>query len=119
MAERGAHIGGGAVAVVGERLAQHGDAGRTVALVYDGLVVRGVLAGTERLVDGDFDLILRQGVALGLFDSGRKRRVVVGVRVAAFFRGHRDVAAQFAEQSGALCVHRCFTMLGCSPLRMP
>lgn len=104
------------VAVVGQSLAQHGDAGRTVALVHDGLVVSGVLAGAERLVDGDFDLVLRQGVALGLLDGGRKRSVVVGIRVAALFRSHRDVARQLGEQGRALRILRRLAMFRCSPL---
>lgn len=81
-----------------------------------GLVVSGVLAGAERLVDGDFDLIFRQGVALGLFDGGRKRCVVVGIRVAAFFRSHRDVARQLGEQGRALRILRRLAMFRCSPL---
>lgn len=47
MGEGGAHVGGSAVAIVGQRLAEHGHTRRAVALVDDGLVVGGVLAGTE------------------------------------------------------------------------
>ena len=119
MRERAAHVGRGAVAVVGQRLAVYGDAGRAVALVDDLLVVRGILAGAERLVDGGLDLVLRQGVALGLLDGGRQRRVVLRVRVAALFRGHRDDARQLGEQGRALRVLRRLAVFRCSPLRMP
>ena len=70
-----------------------------VALVHDGLVVGGVLAGTEGLVDGGLDLVLGQGVALGLLDGGGQRCVVVGVRVATLLGSHGDVARQLGEQT--------------------
>ena len=119
MGEGGAHIGGGAVAVIGQRLAEHRHTRRAVALVDDGLVVRGILAGAESLVDGGLDLVLGHGVALGLLDSGGQRRVVVGVRVATLLGGHGDVTSQLGEQSRALSVLRGLAMFGGCPLRMP
>ena len=80
MVEGSAHVGSGAVAVVGQSLAVDSDASRAVALVDDRFVVGGVLAGAERLVDSGLDFVLRQGVALGLFNGGCQGGVVVGVR---------------------------------------
>ena len=53
----GADVGGGAVAVVGQRLDDDGDAARAVALVADLLVVLGVAA--RGLLDGALDIVLR------------------------------------------------------------
>ena len=119
MGECGAHVGSGAVAVVGQRLAEDGNAAGAVALVHDGLVVRGVLAGTEGLVDGGLDLVLGQGVALGLLNCGGQRCVVVGVRVATLLGSNGDVARQLGEQRGALSVLRSLAMFRGCPLRMP
>ena len=116
MRECRAHVGGSAVAVVGQGLAVNGDAAGTVALVHDGFVVRGVLARTESLVDGGLDLVLGQRVALGLLDGGGQRRVVVGVRVATLLGCNGDVARQLGEQGGALSVLRGLAVFRGCPL---
>ena len=115
MGERAAHVSRGAVAVVGQSLAKDSDASRAVAFILNGFVVRGVLAGTESLVNSGLDLVLRQGVALRLFDSSGERRVVFGVRVATFLRSNSDVTGKLGEQSRALSVLGSLAMLRCSP----
>ena len=115
MGERAAHVGRGTVAVVGQSLAKDSDASRAVAFILNGFVVRGVLAGTESLVNSGLDLVLRQGVALRLFDSSGERRVVLGVRVATFLRSNSDVTGKLGKQSRALSILGSLAVLRCSP----
>ena len=115
MVEGGAHVGGGAVAVVGQRLAENADTCRAVALVGDRLVVGRVLARAERLVDSGLDLVLRQRVALGLFDCRCKGGVVLGIRVATLLGCYGDVTRQLGEQRRTLGVLRRLAMLGGRP----
>ena len=73
-----AHLGGGAVAVVGERLHEHGDTLRPVSLVHDGLEAGrlGVRAATFR--DRALDVVLRHGVGARLLDRVLEREVADG-----------------------------------------
>ena len=116
--ERSAHVCGGAVTVVGKGLAQNGDTSGTVALIRQGFVIRRIFASAECFVDSGLNLVFRQRVALCLFNCGRQRRVVRGIRVAAFLRRNGDVAGKLAEQSGTLSVLCSLTMLRGSPFRM-
>ena len=95
-----------------------GDARRAVALIDDRLVVGGVLAGTESLVDGGLDLVLGHGLSLGLSNGSGEAGVVLGQRVTAETGSNGDVAAQLGEEGGTLGVLRALTMLGCGPLRV-
>ena len=79
------HVGGGAVAVVGQRLDEHGDALGAVTLVDDGLEHRpvGALAGSLR--DRAVDVVLRHRVRARLLDRVRERHV--GGRIGAALLG--------------------------------
>ena len=95
LCEVGADIGGGPVAVVGQRLDDHGDAAGPVALVADLIVVLTVAA--DRLLDRAFDVVLRHVFRPrgdhGSSQSGVHRRIR-----RPELRGDRDFAGQLAEQ---------------------
>ena len=118
MREGAAHVGGGTVAIVGQALDVDANAGRTVALVGYLLEVGGIRTGTEGLVDGDLNLVLGHGVALGLGDCRRKGGVVLGIGVAALLGCDGDDAAELGEHRGALGILRRLAMLGGCPLGM-
>ena len=118
MRERGADVGGGTVAVVGQALDVHGDAGGTVALVHDVLVHGGIGTRAKGLIDGRLDLVLGHGLGLGLGDGGGQGGVVIGVGIVAQASGNGDVAAQLGEEGGTLGVLRTLTMLGSCPFRV-
>ena len=86
-----AHVGCGAVAVVGKGFAVNGNARRTIAFVNNGFVIGSVLARTKGLVDSSLDLVLGQRITFGLFNGRRKRCVVFRVRVAAFLGRNRNI----------------------------
>ena len=67
----------GAVAVVGQRLDDDGDAARAVALVADRLVVLGVAAGG--LLDGALDVVLGHVLGARGLDGEAQARVHVGI----------------------------------------
>ena len=94
MRECRAYICSRAVAVIGQRFTVDSNARRTIAFVDDRLIVRRILTGAERLIDRRFDLIFRKRVALSLIDRSSQGCIVVGVRVAAFFRRYRDVTGE-------------------------
>ena len=116
MGEGAAHVSCGAVAVVRQGFAVHGDARRAVPLIHHRLVVRSVLAGAERFIDGGLDLVLGKRIALGLFDGSRQRSIVVRVRVSTFLRRHGDVARKLGEERRPLRILCRFAMLGGGPL---
>ena len=94
MRECRTHICSRTVAIVGQRFAVDSNACRTIAFVDDRLIVRRILTGAKRLIDSGLDLIFRKRVALSLIDRSSQGCIVVGVRVAAFFRRYRDVTRE-------------------------
>ena len=56
LGEIGADVGCGAVAIVGQRLDDDGDAARTVALIADLVVI--IALAADRLLDGALDIVL-------------------------------------------------------------
>src|SRR5262249_57981833 len=64
-AERGAHVGGGPVPVVGQALHQHGDAAGRVALVGDVLVLGAASLGAAAAAHGPVDVVVRHRALLG------------------------------------------------------
>ena len=67
LGEQRAHVGGGAVAVVGQRLDDDGNAARAIALVADLVIALGIVAGG--LLDGALDVVLRQVFGTGVLDG--------------------------------------------------
>ena len=118
MGERGADIGGGTIAIIGQALDIHGNARGTVALVHDVLVHGGVGTGTKGLVDSGLDLVLGHGLSLCLGDGGGKGGVVVRIGIVAQTGRDGDVTAQLGEQGGTLGVLRTLAVLGCGPFRV-
>ena len=102
---RDAHLGGGAVAVVGQALDEHRDAVGAVALVHDRLVVgaAGLQAGAA--LDRALDVVVRDRGLLRLLDGVVERRVA-GRVAAAGPRRDLDVLDQLGEQLAALGVDR-------------
>src|SRR6185369_1575441 len=93
--EEGADVGGGAVAVVGQRLDDDGDAAGAVTLVADLVIVLALIA--ERLLDGALDIVLRHVLLARRDDGGAQARVHVGVGRAQLGRDG-DFPRQLAEQ---------------------
>src|SRR6185503_20031230 len=116
--QRGADVGGGPVAVVGQALDEDGDAVGSVALVHDGLVVRpaGLLAGTA--LDRPVDVVVGDRVLLGLLDRVEQGRVA-GHVTAIGARRDLDVLDQAGEQLAAPSVNNRLLVLGRRPLGVP
>jgi hypothetical protein len=116
--ERVPNVARRAVSVVGQRLHDHGDAARAVALVHDRLELARVGVGARPLRDRAIDVVLRHGVGARLLDRVLQREV--GGRVAAaFLRGHDDRPRQLREELAALRVRRALLVLDRRPLAMP
>ena len=98
LGEGGAHVAGGAVVVVGQRLDDHRDAARPVALVADLVVVLGVAA--RRLLDGALDVVLGHVLGARREDRGAQARIERRVRQAEL-GGTGDFAGELGEQLGA------------------
>ena len=109
-----ADLGRGALAVIGQRLDDDGDAAGAVALVGDGLVVVRV-AGAERLVDGALDVVVGHIVRLGLGDDGGEAGVIRRVAAAALLDGDDDLLGDLGERRAALGVRRALGLLDIVP----
>ncbi len=92
-----AHHRRGAVAVVGHRLDDDGDATGAIAFVAD--LVIGLGVATDRLLDGTVDHVLGDRDRLGLLDGQSQARVLVWVRLAHAGR-HGDLLGQLGELLG-------------------
>ncbi len=75
-----AHVGAGAVAVVGQRIDQDRRAAGPVALEEDLLDRVGIGADAAAAVDRPLDVFLRHRGVAGLLHRGRQGRVGIGVR---------------------------------------
>src|SRR5215475_6894263 len=115
--ERGPHVGGGPVPVVGEALHQHRNAAGRIPLVGDVLVGGAARLQPGAAADRPVDVVVRYRALLRLLD-----RVVQGGvagRVgAAGARRHLDVLDQLGEKLAAPGVHDRLLVLGRRPLRM-
>ena len=112
-----AHLGAGAVAVVGQRLDQDRRAAGPVALEEDPLDRLGVGADAGAAVDRPLDVVLRHRGVAGLLDRRRQGRVAVGV-AAAIARRDGDRPRQLGEELAALGVGGALLVLDRRPLRM-
>src|SRR2546421_7928119 len=113
--QRGAYLGGGAVAVVGQALDEDGDAVGPVPLVLDRLVVgaAGLLAGAP--LDRAVDVVVGDRVLLGLLD-GVVEGGVTGRVTAAGPGRDLNVLDQPGEQLAALGIDHGLLVLGRRPL---
>ena len=116
--EHVAHVGGGAVAVVGQRLDDHRDALGAVALVDDRLERSRVRVRAGALRDRAVDVVLRHRVRPRLLDRVLEREVVRGV-AAALLRRDDDRARELREELAALRVGGALLVLDRRPLAMP
>src|SRR6266480_6819664 len=96
--ERGAHVGRGPVAVVGEHLDDDRHAAGPIALVADLLVSVGVAA--LGLLDRALDVVLGHVLGAGGQDGGAQPRVHVRIGHPEL-RRHGDLACELREQLGA------------------
>jgi len=112
-----AHLGGGAVAVVGEGLYDDGHAVGAVALIHHVLKVVGV-AGAQRLVDGALDVVVGHVGGLGFGDDGGQAGVVGGVAAAAGLDRHDHLTGDLGKDLGPLGVRRALGLLDIVPLGM-
>src|SRR5699024_386868 len=94
-----AHVGGGAVPVVGQGLHDHRHAGGAVAFVGDVLVVV-VAAFPGGLLDNPVDVVVGDVGGLGLGDGVPQPGVGGGVGAAALFHGHGQLTADFGKDLG-------------------
>ena len=116
LGEDGAHVGAGAVAVVGERLHVDGHAARGVALVVDGLVVDPLEAAGGPL-DGPLDGVGGHRRLPGLGVHGAQGGV--GRHVGpALARRHLDLAQDLGEDLGPHLVLGALLVLDGGPLGM-
>jgi hypothetical protein len=112
-----AHLGAGAVAVVGRRLDQHRNSSRPVAFVHHGLERSRVAALAGPLRDRALDVVLRHRRVLGLLHGERERRVALDV-AAAVLRGDGDRARELGEELAAAGVDDRLLVLDPGPLGM-
>ena len=113
-----AHLGGGAVLVVGQTLDEQCDPVRAVALVHDGRVLDGLTGEPRAALDGAVDVVVRDRGLLRLLhgvDEGRVAREVG----TAHLRGDLDVLDQLGERLGSACVDDRLLVLRRCPLGMP
>lgn len=110
-----AHIGRGAVAVVGQGLDHDGDAAGAVTLIGDCLIL-GLVAALGAL-DNALDVIVGHAVGLGLGNQSRQLGVGSGV-AAALLNGHGDLAADLSENLGAGAVGLFLFTLDVIPFAM-
>ncbi len=113
-----ANLGGGAVAVVGKRLDEHGDAVGPVPLVDDGVEARPVRVRARALRDRAVDVVLRHRVRARLLDRVLEREVRRRVG-PALLRRDDDRARELREELAALGVGRALLVLDRRPLAMP
>ena len=113
-----AHIARGAVAVVGHRFDDDGDAGGAVAFIGDGIV--GVAAaGARGLLQHALDVVVGHIGGLGLGDDRRQTGVIVRIgRAAAFLHGDVHLLRDLGKSGSALCVLRTLRLLNVMPLGM-
>ena len=97
------HICRRAVAVVGERLDDYGDAVGTIALVLQRFVVVGI-AVAGGLFDDALDVVVGHVVSLCLGDGVLQLGVRRRVSAAALFDRHRNLTAHFGKNLGLLPV---------------
>ncbi|MCY1172893.1 hypothetical protein D9M73_130370 [compost metagenome] len=103
----GAHVGGGAVAVVGERLDDQRNAAGAEAFVADFLVILGV--ALRRLVDRALDIVLGHRLRLGGVDRHAQARVHVRIG-QAHLGGDGDFAAELGKHARALLILRALAV---------
>ena len=118
LGEGGAHVRGGAVAVVGQRLDDHRDAVRAVALVDHLLEAVRVGVGARAARDRAVDVVLRHRVGARLLDRVGEREVRGRVG-PALARGHDQRPRELGEELAALLVRRALLVLDRAPLAMP
>ena len=98
LGEQRADVGGGAVAVVGQRLNDDSDTTRAITLVAHVVIVLGIAA--DRLLDGTLDIVLGHALGPRILDGETQTGVGVGVRQAGL-GGNRYFARQLREGLGA------------------
>ena len=98
LGEIGAHLARRAVAVVGQRLDDDGDAAGRIALVTHLVVVLGV--GARGLLDRALDIVLGHVLGAGGEHGGAQTRVHVRVG-QAHLGGDGDFAGELGEELGA------------------
>ena len=103
-----ADAAGGAVAVVGQRLDDHGDAARAIALVAHLLVVLGVAA--HRLLDGALDIVLGHVLGARVLDGEAQARIHVRVG-RAHLRRDGDFAGELGEELRAPRIGRALACM--------
>src|SRR5579863_6252833 len=114
LAQQVAHVGAGAVAVVGVGLDQKRRAARSVTLIEDGLDRVGVRAGARALGDRALDVVLGHRGVLGLLHGVPERRVRLGVP-PALARRHADRARELRELRAAAGVDDRLLVLDAGP----
>src|SRR5690606_28957283 len=97
LGEIGAHIGGGAVAVVGQRLNDDGDAARAIALIADLVVILAV--GARCLLVGAVDIVLGHGLGAGI-GHGQAQPGIEGGIGLAHLGGDGDFARPLGKDLG-------------------
>src|SRR5205823_9700195 len=109
-----AHLGNGAIAVIGDRLDQDGDPARTIALVGDLVQLLCLLAAAGGTLNGALNVFLGHIQRPRALDG--EPQAEIGVRVATTFAGgDGDLARQLGEHLAALGVVNALLTLDLSP----
>ena len=111
------HIGGGAVAVVGQRLYNNRHTGGAVALIGQRLIVVAA-AGAQGFFDGALDVVVGHIGRLGLGNDGSQTGIVFGIAASALFDCHNHLLGNLGKGGRALGVRRAFGLLNIMPLGM-
>src|SRR6185312_3800454 len=115
--ERGPHVGGGAVPVVGEALHQNRDPARGIALVGHVLVGGPATLQAGAAADRAVDVVIGDRALLRLLDRVVQGGVAGRVGPPGASR-HLDVLDQLGEKLATPGVHERLLVLGRRPLRM-
>jgi hypothetical protein len=113
LAEQHAHLGRGAVHVVGQALDHHRHLVGREAFIDHALIVDRVGAGARALLDGALQRVLGHRGLAGLLDHQAQARIAG--RIGAAARGHGDFLDQLAKQLALGIRHLCLAL--CFPLR--
>src|SRR5215212_2366380 len=109
------YVRGRAVAVVGQTLDQQCDAGWSVCLVHQGLVVSPAALGARTSLDGPVDVVVGDRGLFGLLDRVVERGIARGITTADA-SCDLDVLDQLGEQLASPRIDHGLFVLGGRPL---
>src|SRR5260370_31950839 len=110
------NLGDCAIAIIGHRFYQQGDAARTISFIRD-FLVGPALFRAGAAADGPIDRVVGHVAGLGVENGLAQARVSVGIPPASA-RRDRNFLDRLGEKFAALGVSRALLVLDAMPLRM-